>query len=1234
MGPSSENRQGEKITNNVAMTTTRRGRKLVRARVIGIHSAPWGEMCSLWGAKVECIVKLGGNSLSHCYNYLNLQQCSYDAALQLQLPPKRNFNGVVFATIRNDEESRQVLKLILAWKPSICILSLPMDWIRSKVLADFGHQSTPFYMICFSICHQEVGGVTSGRWKICYLSRFSMPKKAELYTHSSYLPTLQRALDDTVGPAKLPAGWSYEPGTNRCVTSANITGVIYDGDGSKKLPVYHSLAPDISGLPEFDRKFWLEANSVWSKERVLRKVTLPELFAIWDYEGKLETKSMDIDEAFTLLEQRLLCPPGKILRSLGHVALHSLLPDSMSSMTSAETSTVNDRGLTSDIPVGPLEQQVETRVEAKLADDAPVDYSLWALPGETPEEESARHVLRRLAVKWWADHLEREANEWLANHVHSEEDIEAVHDIIRRVKAASYWEWHRGSRLFFWRFPEEWRDDARDGVEFWKLDTPPSGIFPNIPAETREAELTIRKKIFKLLFRGYQEHGFVKLVIPRFSIVKATEGNVITDIRCIWDCKANGLNAVLWAPGFRLPSAEDAKNMVVKYLDRTIAEYLEDEDPKVDYSQDESVMTKSTALDIDVGEMFYNYRTHKKDRQFLGARIISTRHSGKEPSRFVRFTALPFGARTSPFIAYQGQCRILELAEGDKDDESNPFQWDRVHMNLPCAQNFDPSLPRVFRLRKDGEMATSQNPYVDDIHAVGRDTPGQPSRTEAAGKRLKRKMNYYGNQADERKFRFHSLNPGSWRGIIISTGGPFPMISTTMKKWTRFKDGLKWIISAGRVDDYIDTAELRRLAGLGVHITEVYSDVRCYLRGFFNAIEAFRWNRDCDGWRLQDAMESAAQLEDEDASRAAAGQDYPATTKITSELLMHASALLEVFKSEEPLCLPIRPSHKGKLRYFIGDASAEGLGSGIQYPNRELRGREGLWDESFAGGGSNLREAQCQVNQLLHEIKEGLHDGCEIWAFSDNAVWSAVFTKGTSSAKHLFKLVLDLKIACYEHEVYLRTCHISGDRMIATGMDGWSRGDYNAGISLGHDLRDFLPLNVPAFDRPGQRLETWCKGWMGSQYSPPLEPAAWYWEGHRPGVHIWAPAPAAALEALKQLSNSRLKRMSAQTHVFICPRLLYQEEWRRAFEKEFDIWFTLWPVSGSESAWTNSCFEPLLIGLSFPLNRTYPWLVRQERQKVVEIGRSLSALSQLSHLQVRDYLRKLWSCPRSLPSVP
>ena len=83
-----------------------------------------------------------------------------------------------------------------------------------------------------------------------------------------------------------------------------------------------------------------------------------------------------------------------------------------------------------------------------------------------------------------------------------------------------------------------------------------------------------------------------------------------------------------------------------------------------------------------------------------------------------------------------------------------------------------------------------------------------------------------------------------------------------------------------------------------------------------------------------------------------------------------------------------------------------------------------------------MREAQNIVNHLLLEIRQGRHDGCEIWSASDNAVWSYVWHKGMSSAKYLFHLVLDLRLAAQEHEVWICMFHISGDRMIATGMGG------------------------------------------------------------------------------------------------------------------------------------------------------------------------------------------------------
>jgi hypothetical protein len=230
-----------------------------------------------------------------------------------------------------------------------------------------------------------------------------------------------------------------------------------------------------------------------------------------------------------------------------------------------------------------------------------------------------------------------------------------------------------------------------------------------------------------------------------------------------------------------------------------------------------------------------------------------------------------------------------------------------------------------------------------------------------------------------------------------------------------------------------------------------------------------------------------------------------------------------------------------------------------------------------------------------------------------------------SSVRHLFDLLVDIKLLCHEHEVFYHCFHISGERMIATGIDGLSRGDKDSGIALGFDLRDFLPLDVSAFDVLGNRLEDWCRDWMGDDYSRPVSPIEWFLEMQRPGVHIVAPPPAAGLITLKEVARGRHKRPPHVTYVLLIPRLLYQEEWRSRFQKEVDIWF---PLQTGEF-WPHNAYEPLMVGISFPLFRSRPWLLRMERDKVVEIGRALSALSKESNLRVGDYLRELWRDPRA-----
>lgn len=341
------------------------------------------------------------------------------------------------------------------------------------------------------------------------------------------------------------------------------------------------------------------------------------------------------------------------------------------------------------------------------------------------------------------------------------------------------------------------------------------------------------------------------------------------------------------------------------------------------------------------------------------------------------------------------------------------------------------------------------------------------------------------------------------------------------------------MLENSKTSQELSTAELRRIAGLGINVTDVYRDARCYLKGFFNAIEAFRADRDVNGWRvvsgaelppemldeslkdvsgltpdqLASSMDAAESLEMRDEGTSVAASGYPTYTVVTSELIDHCEALLDLFDAELPLTDYIRPSSSRAYRYYVGDASREGLGGATQYPDGVIRGRRGVWDPGFADGGSNLREAQNQVNHLIQEVRAGKHDGCEVWAFTDNACWSAVWLKGLSTAKHLFKLVLRLKIECRIHEVYLHVCHISGDRMIESGIDGWSRGDFETGISLGYDLRTFLPLARSCLEVAGETLLPWLRNWLGDDFTGVLSPEDWFWRGHLPGSHVWTPHP-------------------------------------------------------------------------------------------------------------------------------
>ena len=76
-------------------------------------------------------------------------------------------------------------------------------------------------------------------------------------------------------------------------------------------------------------------------------------------------------------------------------------------------------GLTSIVPVGGLEREVEVKITAATADDDTAGREQWALPNKTRVEADAREVLRWFAARWWRYFQEKQATHYSMPTPHS-----------------------------------------------------------------------------------------------------------------------------------------------------------------------------------------------------------------------------------------------------------------------------------------------------------------------------------------------------------------------------------------------------------------------------------------------------------------------------------------------------------------------------------------------------------------------------------------------------------------------------------------------------------------------------------------------------------------------------------------------------------------------------------------------------------------------------------------------
>jgi hypothetical protein len=127
------------------------------------------------------------------------------------------------------------------------------------------------------------------------------------------------------------------------------------------------------------------------------------------------------------------------------------------------------------------------------------------------------------------------------------------------------------------------QETIRDGAKPWM-----SGKFrpwkqaQRVPTEPQERE-KVKEKLDSIRDRKYVEPGWVISFISFFAVAKG-----LSDIRMVYDGTKSGLNRILWAPWFPLPTVETLLRSVEAGI------YLGDND---------------------VGEMFLNFMLHEDVRE-------------------------------------------------------------------------------------------------------------------------------------------------------------------------------------------------------------------------------------------------------------------------------------------------------------------------------------------------------------------------------------------------------------------------------------------------------------------------------------------------------------------------------------------------------------------------------------------------------------------------------------------
>jgi len=498
----------------------------------------------------------------------------------------------------------------------------------------------------------------------------------------------------------------------------------------------------------------------------------------------------------------------------------------------------------------------------------------------------------------------------------SHPDVSAGRECLMRAAGATFWEWTAGSRLFFWRWPEESRVWARDGHPVYV-----SGALPQFrKVQPREPDpavcAKVKEKLEKFIGKGYTTRGRVNSLVSYFTVPKGEP-----DVRLVFDGTKSGLNAALWAPSFHFPTVESLLP---------------------------ALTPGAWQGGIEIAEMFYNYALDPAIQPYCGVDIHPYLSTTDQPRlSWSLWGRCVMGLKSSPHGCVKMQSLAEELIRGDMTLSSNPFTFDSVILNLPGSPTYDPRQAKVIKFNSvTGQVAGDVTTYVDDTHFSGSTFAHCWAVSHRVGH-----LCYLGIQDALRKRTQPSQRAGAWTGTLTQTPPEGIIISCTQDKWDRARGYIAEMLELARQDLPFCHKTLECQRGFLVYVTRTYPSLAPYLKGIHLTLDSWHPGRNSEGWKSHDQV--AAHLGLENPSELLTSP--PKVVRAVPRLLADLEGLLTLFQLPHPPVRVVRTNAANFAFYGFGDASGSGFGSTITTP-KGIHYRYGIWGDDLAGLSSNYRE--------------------------------------------------------------------------------------------------------------------------------------------------------------------------------------------------------------------------------------------------------------------------------------